>query len=319
SLEEVEEPLRRARLLPAWVEIALATGEVERADEAAAELDRIAEAYGSDLFRAAAASSRALVANAGGDGRSGLQLARRGWRLWQELEAPYEAAMARVSMGLAYRVSGDEDAAISELRAAMTALERLGATGDSQRVAELLGEVPEPSTGRRVARTFLFTDIVRSTNLVEAIGDEAWEDLVGWHDRTLRALFSRHGGQEVDHSGDGFFIAFPDAAAGLTAAVEVQRALATHRREHGFAPQVRIGLHLAEATSQGGDYRGRGVHEAARIGALAEGGEILASEDTLRAAGPPWEGVDAREVPLKGISEPVRVASVPWQGSPGAR
>jgi class 3 adenylate cyclase len=321
SLEESDEPLRRARLLPACVEIAVAAGELEPAEEAAQELDRIAEAYGSDLMRAAAACAHAMIEIASGDGAAGLQSARRGWRLWQELEAPYEAAMARVSMGLAYRASGDEDGARSELRAAMPALERLGATADARRVGDLLGDERAQPAGRRVARTFLFSDIVRSTNLVEAIGDEAWEDLVGWHDRTLRAVFSRHAGEEVDHAGDGFFVAFADAAGALTAAVEIQRALASHRREHGFAPQVRIGLHLAEATAQDGDYRGRGVHEAARIGALAEGGEILASEATVQAAGPPWEGEDARDVPLKGISQPVRVASVRWRegNAAGAR
>ena len=315
SLEESEEPLRRARLLPAWVEIAVATGELEPAEEATRELDGIAEAYGSELIRAAAECAHALIGIARGDGAAALQSARRGWRLWKDLEAPYEAAMARVAMGLAFRLSGEEDAARSELRAALSALDRLGAASDSRRVSDLLNEDADRPGGRRVARTFLFTDIVRSTNLVEAIGDDAWEDLVGWHDRTLRALFARHAGEEVSHAGDGFFVAFADPAGALTAAVEIQRALASHRRQHGFAPQVRIGLHLAEATSQDGDYRGRGVHEAARIGALAEGGEILSSEATLEAAGPRWAGEDSREVPLKGFSHPVRVAAVPWRGA----
>jgi class 3 adenylate cyclase len=181
-------------------------------------------------------------------------------------------------------------------------------------VSELLGEpVAKPDGGRRVTRTFMFTDIVRSSNLVEAIGDEAWEDLVGWHDRTLRGLFEEHRGREVDHAGDGFFVAFEDPGAALAAAVAIQRSLAQHRRSHGFAPQVRIGIHAAEATDLGQDYRGKGVHRAARIGALAEGGEILVSEETLAAADGGWEASEAREVPLKGFTEPAWVASLSWR------
>ena len=61
---------------------------------------------------------------------------------------------------------------------------------------------------RRVAKTFMFTDIVGSTNLVEVMGDEAWETLLRWHDQTLRALFAAHQGEEVVATGDGFFVGF---------------------------------------------------------------------------------------------------------------
>ena len=93
----------------------------------------------------------------------------------------------------------------------------------------------------------------------------------------------------------------------------IQRSLAEHRRNQGFAPQVRIGIHAAEATDLGHDYRGKGVHRAARIGALAEGGEILVSEETLAAADGGWEASEAREVALKGFTEPARVTSVGWR------
>jgi class 3 adenylate cyclase len=59
-----------------------------------------------------------------------------------------------------------------------------------------------------VRRTFVFTDIVSSTNLAEAMGDEAWEHLLRWHDQTLSALISEHGGEVVNGTGDGFFAAF---------------------------------------------------------------------------------------------------------------
>jgi class 3 adenylate cyclase/tetratricopeptide (TPR) repeat protein len=313
SLEETSEPLQRAQRLPAQVEIAVAGGDLEAAERGAAELEEVAERYRSDALLAAAAGARArLLLEREPD--AAVQPARRSFQLWRQVDAPYEAALARVTLGLAYRIRGDEDAGMLELQAARSALEKLGAVPDAMRVTELLGEeVAAPAVGRRVARTFMFTDIVRSTNLVEAIGDEAWEDLVAWHDRTLRTLFKKHGGEEVDHAGDGFFVAFDDARSALETGVAIQRSLVDHRRSHGFAPQVRIGVHLAEATERTGDYGGRGVHEAARIGALAEGGEILASAETVAAADGAWRTGEAREVTLKGISRPVQVVAVDWQ------
>jgi class 3 adenylate cyclase len=162
----------------------------------------------------------------------------------------------------------------------------------------------------RVMKTFMFTDIVKSTNLVEALGDEAWEALLRWHDQALRSLFAAHHGEEVVTTGDGFFVGFDSPDAALGCAVAIQRALAEHRQAHGFAPQVRIGVHASDATQVGRDFRGKGVHEAARIAALAEGGEILASSQT--AAGYPSVS-DPRSVTLKGISEPMDIVSIEWR------
>jgi class 3 adenylate cyclase len=311
SLQEKSEPLERVNRLAAQVEVAIAAGDPNTAEGAASELEEIAERYGSDALRASAAVARARVQLDKGDTAAAGESARRGWRLWRDVDAPYEGALARVVLGRAHRDSGGEEAGILELQAARAALEKLGAVPDARRVSEFLGE--DAASGTRVTRTFVFTDIVRSTELVEAIGDEAWEELVRWHDRTLRALFSEQGGEEVDHAGDGFFIAFQDPDAAMTSAVAIQRSLAEHRRMQGFAPQVRIGLHAAEATEVRDDYRGRGVHQAARIGALAEGGEILVTAETIAAAGGSWEASEPREVTLKGFSEPVRVMSVSWR------
>src|SRR4029078_12492297 len=88
---------------------------------------------------------------------------------------------------------------------------------------------------RRVMKTFMFTDIVGSTNLVEALGDEAWETLLRWHDETLRGLFVAHQGEEVVATGDGFFVGFDSPEAALACAVAIQRRLAEHRQSAGFA------------------------------------------------------------------------------------
>jgi len=113
-------------------------------------------------------------------------------------------------------------------------------------------------------RTFMFTDIVGSTNLVEALGDEAWETMLRWHNTALREVFTAHSGEEISTTGDGFFVSFDSPDLAVAAAIAIQRRLAEHRSTQGFAPAVRIGLHASDATQVGGDFHGKGVHEAAR-------------------------------------------------------
>jgi adenylate cyclase len=87
--------------------------------------------------------------------------------------------------------------------------------------------------------------------------------------------------------------------------------LAKHWRTHGFALSVRVGAHAGEAAPIGRNYRGKAVHETARIAALAGAGELLASRATAEGAGTEW--ADLRAVQLEGISEPVEVVSVGWR------
>ena len=160
----------------------------------------------------------------------------------------------------------------------------------------------------------MFTDIVTSTDLVGVMGDEAWGELLSWHNRELRSAFASHRGEEVNSTGDGFFVTFDKAAEAIDCAVDIQRRLTRHRREHGFAPSVRIGLHSAEATRDGRDYRGRGVHVAARIGGAASGQEILVSSDVLEQAGlSRFKVSEPRALTLKGVREPVEVRSIDWR------
>ena len=305
--------LARARLLPVQVEIAIAAADLETASSAADELEAIAETYDTPALRASAACALGALQLAEGDAAAACESLRRGWRLWQEVDAPYEAARARMLLAAAYQAGGDGEAAKLELRSAASTFERLGAVLDTRRAAELLGDGASQKATPRAVKTFMFTDIVKSTNLVEAIGDEAWENLLHWHDQTLRSLFGEHEGEEVKHAGDGFFVAFPDAAGAVECAAAIQRTLADHRRKHGFAVQIRIGLHSAEATRRGRDYGGKGVHQAARIASLAEGGEILASQATLAADAVSYSLSEPRLVSLKGISEPVPVVAIEWR------
>ncbi|MGH2813158.1 MAG: adenylate/guanylate cyclase domain-containing protein [Actinomycetota bacterium] len=315
SLSAATQPLRRAKLLPATVRIAIAAGDIETARAAAEELGKIAHEFGTALLLAGAEFARGQIQLVDGDYRGSVSCLRRSLQHWREADAPYEAAVVRLTMAEALRQMGDEDSAIMELRSAKATFDRLGAIIDGRRALQMLGDAGD-GRGRstpQVTRTFMFTDIVKSTNLVEALGDEAWEDLQRWHDSTLRSLFAANGGHEVKQVGDGFLVAFEKSQQAIESAVAIQKKLAEHRRSHGFAPQVRIGIHETQATVKGLDYGGKGVHEAARIGALAEGGEILSSRSTLASASCRYPMGESRSVTLKGIKEPVEVATIAWR------
>jgi class 3 adenylate cyclase len=307
----------RARLLPAQIEIALANGDEELALSATDDLEEIAQAFESQVWKAAVASSRGALLLHGEEHEAAEEMLGRAWRMWQKTDLPYEMARARALLGEARLAGGNEAGAQLEFKAALSTLEHLGATTDSRRVRALLGD-EKPDYGKRsenrVTRTFMFTDIVTSTDLIGLIGDASWQELLAWHDRTLRAAFESAAGEEVDHAGDGFFVSFADPRSGVECAVDIQRRLAKHRREHGFAPLVRIGLHLAEATRINGDYSGGGVHVAARIGAIAEAEEIVVSADVLAASGKlPFPVSKPKSVDLKGVKKPVEVQTVDWR------
>lgn len=313
SLDDAELQLARARLLPVQAEIALKAGDPTTALAAAEELDAIAKAFRTDAIRAAAAWAHGLSAMTAGEAAAGVRALRKARQLWREVDAPYEAARSSAMLAEALVADDDPEAAALELESARSAFERLGADPDAQRAAERLEALRRSPAERTVARrTFMFTDIVGSTSLLEVIGDEAWNDLRRWHDETLRDAVAANRGAEVDHTGDGFFVSFDDAASAVSCAREIQQRLAEHRRDHGFAPQVRIGLHAAEATRAGSNYSGMGVHTAARVGAVAGAGEIVASATSVEGL----EGLeltDRRSVTLKGIAEPIEMVSIGWR------
>lgn len=304
----------KIRLLAAQTEIALARDDLGTAASAANELGTIVGEFEARSLRAMAGCARGAVLLAQGDGPGALPVLRRAWEDWLAIEAPHEAAEARVLLARAYAATGDEGTAEMEARAAHRTLEELGARPAAERAGQLVGELAASADRQeRVERAFMFTDIVRSTDLIEVIGDEAWENLLVWHDRTLRSLFASHGGEVAHPTGDGFLVAFPDSRSAVRCAIAVQRELAQHRRSHGFALLVRIGIHAGEATRRGQDYGGLEVHKAARISAAADGGEILASRETLDEAGDGLEIGEVGDVTLKGLSDPVWVARVVWR------
>jgi class 3 adenylate cyclase len=310
--EETWNRWARARLLPAQVEIAIAAGDPTGARTAVDELAGIVAGYPSPALEAGRQVALARVLLAEGDAGGAVRELRSAIRTWRDVGAPFEIARARAIMARALRAIDDEEDADLELRAALDEFNRLGARVDATAAERELRDAEDRRSGPiQVRKTFMFTDIVGSTNLAEALGDQAWERLLRWHDDMLRAVVASGGGEIVNSTGDGFFVAFDSARGGIECAAAIQRALVDHRETTGFALSVRIGLHTAEANRRGADYSGMGVHVAARVAALAGGGEILATAETLADAGDIQTSV-SREATVKGITTPLNVSSIAW-------
>ncbi len=300
----------RGLLLPAQISVALAAGELAVARTALAELEDAAAKCGTTANLASASVARGALALGEGRPDDAIAPLREGWRQWCELPSPFDGAQARALLGQAYAQTGDEAAAQLELEGAQATLAGLGAPLEARRIERLLAGI---TPGTRETHTFMFTDIVDSTRLTELLGDDGWDSLLGWHDRTVRGCLAAHRGREIKHEGDGFFVAFPDPSSALDCAIALQRILEEHRREHGFAPRVRIGIHAAEATRRGGDFFGQGVHAAARVAAAAASGRILTSATTVARAGHAYTVSEPRAIELKGFAEPVDVVEVEWR------
>ena len=309
-LAEMDEPLERVRMLPALAEIALAAADLDTARSAAAELQQIVDSYKigdrrAPAFDATVNLTLGQIELAGQDWDDASRDLRRARDEWQEIGAPYETAQARMLLGIAFRHQGDEHAATLELQAAQTTFERLGAKLDEERAKELLGRVD-------THRTFLFTDIVGSTRLLENLGDERWSKLLALHDKLVRTRIVESGGDVIKQTGDGFFASFDDPGAAIDAAVAIQRAL----QSEVFAPEVRIGAHAGTAFKTGAsfsDYGGQSVHVAARIGAAAGAGEVLVSRETIDGIETSFRLSKPRAASLKGFEQPVEVVSVDWR------
>jgi class 3 adenylate cyclase len=310
ALENVDDPLWRLRLLPAQIDIAIAAGDLRTARADADELERIVDSYKigetrTPAFNAAVHLASGQIKLAEGDWEGAARCLRRARDEWQQVGAPYEVAQARMLLGIAYRRQGDEHSATAELEPALATFERLGAKLDEERLKELLGRL-------EARRTFLFTDIVDSTKLLETLGDEKWKKLLARHDQLVRERIVESGGEVIKQTGDGFFASFDNPKAAIEAAVAIQRALGAEI----VAPDVRIGAHTGGAFHTDAaftDYGGQGVHTAARIGAAAGAAEILVSRETLEGIGTGLRLSEPRAQVLKGFAQPVDVVAVDWR------
>lgn len=127
--------------------------------------------------------------------------------------------------------------------------------------------------------TLLFTDIEGSTQMLQSLRED-YVRVLAEHHQLLRSAFDSYNGVVVDTQGDSFFVAFPRAIDAIHSAVEAQHALADHPWKANAQVRVRMGLHTGEPTLAGDRYVGIDVHRAARIGAVAHGGQVLLSQTT---------------------------------------
>jgi len=126
--------------------------------------------------------------------------------------------------------------------------------------------------------TLLFTDIEGSTRLLERLGPEAYTGLLAEHHALVRSALATHGGNEVSTQGDSFFATFTSPSAALAAVVDMQRALLAHAWPNAEQLRVRMGVHAGEAAETPAGLVGLDIHRAARLAAVAHGGQVVLSE-----------------------------------------
>ena len=163
--------------------------------------------------------------------------------------------------------------------------------------------------------TIMFSDIVESTTLYETLGDLRGSELIRTHNEIFRREVAAHRGHEVQTFGDSFMIAFSSVRRAVLCAIALQRAFAAYSDSHADLPiRIRIGLHVGEAVRESTDFFGRAVILAARISALAQGGQILVSStlhDVAVSAGD-LRFSPAGERPLKGLAGTHRIYELIW-------
>jgi len=126
--------------------------------------------------------------------------------------------------------------------------------------------------------TFLFTDIEGSTALLRRLGEDAYAPVLAGHHSLIRSALAAHGGEEVSTEGDAFFAVFSSPRACVAAVTQMQQALQAHPWPAGEHVRVRMGVHTGEAAQTVTGLVGLDVHRAARVAAVAHGGQVLLSE-----------------------------------------
>ncbi len=166
--------------------------------------------------------------------------------------------------------------------------------------------------------TIVFTDIEGSTATMERFGEEDWFEMLQAHNRLVRKLVAKRGGDVVKSQGDGFMLAFRSAGSALTCAAEFQRAVArSNDTQLERLLRVRVGVHTGNMFELDGDFLGRAVVLAARITGRARGGEVLvsaASRQYTEGLGC-WDFGPPTLLSLKGLATAEYVYSLDWRAA----
>ena len=172
-------------------------------------------------------------------------------------------------------------------------------------ILDFLGNIEQlgrPASKDRIVTTLLMTDIVDSTATASRLGDTAWKQQLGEHNRLVRARFERYLGKEVNTTGDGFLAMFASAQGAIRCAASIRDAT------DGMGLPVRIGVHTGEVELLPGDIGGVAVHAAARVMAVGRASEVMVSSSTrglIEDGGLRFESRGAKH--LKGLPTPLEV------------
>jgi pimeloyl-ACP methyl ester carboxylesterase len=183
-------------------------------------------------------------------------------------------------------------------------------TGDdidtiTERIEEFLTGSKLPASFNRVLATVLFTDIVASTERVEALGDRRWKSLRDQHDDIIRRELTRFRGNEVQSLGDGFLATFDGPARAAHCALSIIETV------RALGMEIRAGVHTGEVELQKSEVRGVAVHIAARIVAQAAPSECLVSRTVKDlVAGADLRFAERGKRHLKGLVEPMDLFAV---------
>jgi class 3 adenylate cyclase len=162
-------------------------------------------------------------------------------------------------------------------------------------------------------RAIMFTDLVGSTAVTQAIGDDASMALLRAHDRIVDGAVAEHGGHKVKHTGDGIMASFVSSYAAVQAAVAIQSGLADLRELSGTEVPVRIGISAGEPVTDDDDLFGAAVQLAARLSGHGTAGDVWVSRAVRDLCiGKTIRFSEAQAATLKGFAEPVEVFQVSW-------
>ncbi len=159
----------------------------------------------------------------------------------------------------------------------------------------------------------MFVDVVGSTNLNEALGDEQWVRVRAAFRQQVGECAAAHGGWEANTSGDGVLVRFGDPASAASAAADILRRFDRQRADTGFAPSVRVGIHSGDAMEEGDDILGNVVNLAARVTDAAEADEILVTEHVADHLDGRHTTVGRGLHTLKGIARPRHLLALVWR------
>jgi class 3 adenylate cyclase len=200
--------------------------------------------------------------------------------------------------------------------------------GDIVRVGRTTLAFHDPSAERRGATTIsdardasgtvtlLFTDLARSTELLDRLGEGAGERVRREHFAILRRAAAEHGGHEVKSLGDGLMLAFSSAAGAVACAASMQQRLAAHKAQRGDeALGLRVGLNAGEVISAEDDYFGAPVVVARRLCDQASAGQTLVSDvvRALVAGRSEYQLIPRGALRLKGLADPVIAFELDWR------